>query len=40
MTYAVGVDFGTTNSVIAFADESGGVRTVSWPARPRLFAPR
>jgi hypothetical chaperone protein len=31
MTYAVGVDFGTTNSVIAFADEKGGVRTVSWP---------
>jgi hypothetical chaperone protein len=32
MSYAVGVDFGTTNSVIAFADESGGVRTVSWPS--------
>ncbi len=32
MTYAVGVDFGTTNSVIAFADEKGEVRSVSWPS--------
>ncbi|WP_374545619.1 Hsp70 family protein [Rhodoblastus sp.] len=32
MTYAVGVDFGTTNSVIAFADEKGGVHSVSWPS--------
>jgi hypothetical chaperone protein len=31
MTYAVGVDFGTTNSVIAFANEQGEVRSVSWP---------
>jgi hypothetical chaperone protein len=31
MTYAVGVDFGTTNSVIAFANERGEVRSVSWP---------
>lgn len=32
MTYAVGVDFGTTNSVIAFANEKGEVRSVSWPS--------
>ncbi len=32
MTYAIGVDFGTTNSVIAFANEHGEVRTVSWPS--------
>jgi hypothetical chaperone protein len=32
MTYAVGVDFGTTNSVIAFANEQGEVRSVSWPS--------
>ena len=31
MTYAVGVDFGTTNSVIAFANEKGEVHSVSWP---------
>jgi hypothetical chaperone protein len=31
MSYAVGVDFGTTNSVIAFADEKGEVQSVSWP---------
>ena len=31
MTYAVGVDFGTTNSVIAFANARGEVRGVSWP---------
>ena len=31
MTYAVGVDFGTTNSVIAFANEKGDVSSVSWP---------
>ncbi|WP_298428061.1 Hsp70 family protein [Rhodoblastus sp.] len=36
MTYAIGVDFGTTNSVIAFADEKGGVRTVSWPSATGL----
>ena len=32
MTYAVGVDFGTTNSVIAFANEKGEVQTMSWPS--------
>jgi hypothetical chaperone protein len=32
MTYAIGVDFGTTNSVIAFADGRGGVRSLSWPS--------
>jgi hypothetical chaperone protein len=31
MTYAVGVDFGTTNSVVAFANEKGEVRSVTWP---------
>ena len=31
MTYAIGVDFGTTNSVIAFANAKNEVRTVSWP---------
>jgi hypothetical chaperone protein len=32
MTYGVGVDFGTTNSVIAFANEKGEVQTMSWPS--------
>jgi hypothetical chaperone protein len=32
MTYAVGVDFGTTNSVIAFANEQGEVQSLSWPS--------
>jgi hypothetical chaperone protein len=31
MTYAIGVDFGTTNSVIAFANAKNEVRAVSWP---------
>ncbi len=32
MPFALGVDFGTTNSVIAFADAAGAVRTLSWPS--------
>jgi hypothetical chaperone protein len=32
MIYGVGVDFGTTNSVIAFANEKGEVRSLSWPS--------
>ena len=32
MIYGVGVDFGTTNSVIAFADDKGAVRSLSWPS--------
>lgn len=30
MIYGVGVDFGTTNSVVAFADDKGAVRSLSW----------
>ena len=29
---AVGIDFGTTNSVVAIADRSGQVETLSWPS--------
>ncbi len=29
---AVGIDFGTTNSAVAIADEAGEVTTVSWPS--------
>jgi hypothetical chaperone protein len=32
MIYGVGVDFGTTNSVVAFADDKGAVRSWSWPS--------
>jgi hypothetical chaperone protein len=31
MIVAVGIDFGTTNSVVALADDRGGVRSLSWP---------
>ena len=27
----VGIDFGTTNSVVAFAHADGAVATLSWP---------
>jgi hypothetical chaperone protein len=29
---AIGIDFGTTNSVVALADEAGRVRSFSWPS--------
>jgi hypothetical chaperone protein len=29
--HAIGIDFGTTNSVVAMADAAGGVRSFSWP---------
>ena len=32
MTFAVGIDFGTTNSVVAIAGENGHVETLQWPA--------
>jgi hypothetical chaperone protein len=28
----IGIDFGTTNSVIAFADDAGAVHAMSWPS--------
>jgi len=36
MTYAIGVDFGTTNSVIALANEQGEVQTVTWPSQSEI----
>ena len=36
MIVAVGIDFGTTNSVVALADDAGGVRSLRWPTDTRL----
>ena len=32
MSYGIGIDFGTTNSVVALADARGVVNAVSWPS--------
>ena len=32
MTYSIGIDFGTTNSVVAIASGNGHVESVQWPA--------
>lgn len=32
MVYAVGVDFGTTNSVVSFCSAQGEVQSLSWPS--------
>ena len=32
MTFAVGIDFGTTNSVMAVANEHGEVESLQWPS--------
>ncbi|UDL93650.1 Hsp70 family protein [Lichenihabitans sp. PAMC28606] len=32
MTHAIGIDFGTTNSTVAIADQHGRVENISWPS--------
>ena len=32
MTYAIGIDFGTTNSVVAIASANGHVESLQWPS--------
>lgn len=32
MTHAIGIDFGTTNSTVAIADQQGRVESLSWPS--------
>ena len=36
MTFAVGIDFGTTNSVMAIANERGEVESLRWPSAAGL----